>query len=395
MALDASKKIKGLFGETVKFEEFTVDSPEGKAFNVTSSTNVFVNDQLLPVSIWSDQEEFQNYIQKIVGEKPEIKRCVSAHKGYEVAIIGGGPAGLTAGIYCARARLKTILIEAERLGGQIALTDKVENYPGFFEVSGKQLIENMEKQARRFGLEIETHKKVNRLTLEGAVKKVYAGSDVYSCKSIILTGGLTRAKLGISREAEFTGRGVSYCAVCDANFFKGRKVGVVGGGDSAIEDAIYLSRFASQVIIIHWLPELQAIGMLQEMALNNPKICILWEYVIQELVGNTKLEGVIVRDLNTGQTQELELDGLFIAIGSHPDADFLGGLVVTDEYGYVMVDEKMETSVQGIFAAGDMRATPLRQVATAVGDGAIAAISAERYLSEKGQELPEKCAAVR
>jgi len=382
MALDAAKKIKSRFGDLVEFEEFTLDSDEGKAFKVTTSTNVFVNDQLLPLQVWLDQDKFENHIQELLGEDSKIERDVIKHEGYDVVIVGGGPAGLSAGVYCARARQRTVLLEGASLGGQITTTDKIENYPGFVKISGSELIGNMEKQARQYGLEIETFKKVHKITLDGSLKKLYAGDDVYSCKAIILAGGQKRSELNLAKEAEFMGKGVSYCAVCDANFFKGKKVSLVGGGDTAMEEAIYLSKFASHVFVVHWLNELQATKILQEKVLGNEKTTILMNHTVQEIVGNSSFEGVIIKDLKTGNNKNLDVDGLFIAIGSHPHTDLLKDFIEMDEHGYVIVDDKMGTSIQGIFAAGDIRVTPLRQVATAVGDGAIAAISAERYINE-------------
>ena len=383
MALDAAKKIKKRFESQIEFEEFTLESEEGKAFKVTTSTNVFVNDQLLPIQVWLDQSKFENHIEDLLGADSKIERDVIEHQGYDVVIIGGGPAGLSAGIYCARARLRTVLLEGAGLGGQVATTDMIENYPGFIEISGSELIGTMEKQARRFGLEIKTFTKVHQIILSGSLRKVYAHDDVYSCRAIILAGGQKRSGLNLDREDEFSGKGVSYCAVCDANFFKEKRVAIVGGGDTAIEDAIYLSRVASKVIVIHRRDELRATKILQEIAFCNEKIEFLWSHTIQNIVGNSFLEAVIVYDLKNRCEKKLEVEGLFVAIGSHPHTDFLNTLIKRDELGYVVVDNKMETSLPGIFASGDIRATPLRQIATAVGDGAIAAISAERYLSEK------------
>jgi thioredoxin reductase (NADPH) len=308
-----------------------------------------------------------------------------------VVIIGGGPAGLTAGLYCARANLETVLLERESLGGQVKTTHNIENYPGFLEGNAVKLIENMEKQARQFGLEIQTFEKVYKVELEGPLKKVYARNKFYSCKAIILACGLDRAELGLPREDELCGKGVSYCAVCEANFYNGKKVAVVGGGDTAIEDAIYLSKFASHVFVIHIFDELQANKVLQEAALCNDRITFVWKHKVEKILGNSRLEGIIIKDLKSKKNTKLDLDGLFIAIGLHPRNDFLSHIVELNEQGYVVVDDIMETSVPGIFAAGDMRNTPLRQVATAVGDGAIAAVSAERYLAWKeGDLLPQR-----
>ena len=307
-----------------------------------------------------------------------------------MVIIGGGPAGLTAGIYCARARLKTILLEGVGLGGQVAVTDKIENYPGFIGASGVELVTNMERQAREFGLQIQTFKMVTKVMLDGLLKEVYAGNDLYPCHAVILATGLKRAELNLPGETRFKGKGVSYCAICDANFFNGKRVAVVGGGDTAVEDAVYLSKFASQVFVIHRRNELRAAKIVQETAFCTERITFFWSYIVQGLIGNNLLEGVILQDLKTGNEIKLDVDGLFVAIGSRPYTGFLENLVALDAQGFVKVNARMETSAPGIFAAGDIRVTPLRQVSTAVGDGAIAGISAERFLSEiKAKEACE------
>ncbi len=386
--MDIAQKIKNRFREFIHFDAFTLGSEEGKAFKVTTSTNVFVNGELLPVNTWLDEEKFGQYIQGLIGETEETPKESVKREVYDVVIIGGGPAGLTAGIYCSRARLKTILLEGASLGGQVAMTDKIENYPGFIAYSGAELISNMEKQAREFGLEIQTFKMVTEVRTDGLVKKVYAGDELYPCLAVILATGLKTADLSLPREIQFRGRGVSYCAICDANFFNGKSVAVVGGGDTAVEDAIYLSKFASKVFLIHRRDELRATKILQETAFCNERITFLWSHVVQDLIGNNLLEGVILQDLKAGKETKLDVEGLFVAIGSRPYTGFLHDHVALDEQGFVKVNDRMEASVPGVFAAGDIRVTPLRQVSTAVGDGAIAAISAERFLSEiKAKEV--------
>lgn len=341
-----------------------------------------MNGELLSINTWLDEDKFIKHIQEVIGEKEEIERKISKHEKYDVVIIGGGPAGLTAGIYCARARLKTILLEGAGLGGQVALTDQIENYPGFIGNSGAELIKNMEKQARGFGLEIHTFKMVTKVILDGLIKEVYAGEDLYPSDVIILATGLKTAELNLPKEINLRGKGVSYCAVCDANFFNNKRVAVVGGGDTAIEDAIYLAKFASQVFVIHRRDELRATKILQETAFCNEKITFIWSHIVQGLIGDNLLEGVILQDRKTGKETKLDVEGLFVAVGSQPYTGFLSGLVSLGEQGFVKVNARMETSVPGIFAAGDIRDTPLRQVSTAVGDGAIAAISAEKFVRE-------------
>ena len=388
MALEAARVIKSKFGSTIKLEEYTLDSPEGKTFNVKASSNVFVNGTLIPKDIWSNQNVFANYIQGIAGYKFETSAAVNRHEGYDVVIVGGGPAGLSAGIYCARARLKTVMLEAESLGGQIITTDKIENFPGFLGNSSAELISAMENQARGFGLEIRTLTKVDEIRENNAIKEVVCGNDIFECKSVILATGHKNAETGISGENDYRGKGISYCAVCDANFFTGRRVAVVGGGDTAVEEAIYLSKFASHVYLIHRRNSLRATKILQEHAFANEKISIIYNSVIEGFNGGDALTGLILKDLGNGQVSELNVDGLFVAVGSKPNNGFLKSLVELDEQGHIVVDSKMETSVPGIFAAGDIRVTSLRQVATAVGDGAMAAISVERFISEN-QPLKE------
>ena len=382
MALEAARIIKKKFKGVIRCEEFTLDSLEGKAFDVKSSSNVFVNGKLIPKDIWLNENEFTKYIQYILGEEYETNTSFKRHEGYDVVIVGGGPAGLSAGIYCARARLKTLLLEAESLGGQIITTDKIENFPGFMGNSSFELISIMENQAREFGLEIRTLKKVDEIRSIDSQKEVVSGNDIFQCKSVILATGHKNAETGIPGEEEYRGKGISYCAVCDANFFTDRIVAVVGGGDTAVEEAIYLSKFASHVYLVHRRGSLRATRILQEQAGANEKISIIYNTVIQGFRGKNALTGLVLKNVESGNVTELKTDGLFVAVGSRPNNEFLRNLVELDEQGHIAVDSKMETSVPGIFAAGDIRVTSLRQVATAVGDGAMAAISVERFISE-------------
>ena len=382
MALEAARIIKKKFKGVIRCEEFTLDSLEGKAFDVKSSSNVFVNGKLIPKDIWLNENEFTKYIQNILGEEYETNTSFTRHEGYDVVIVGGGPAGLSAGIYCARARLKTLLLEAESLGGQIITTDKIENFPGFMGNSSFELISIMENQAREFGLEIRTLKKVDEIRSIDSQKEVVSGNDIFQCKSVILATGHKNAETGIPGEEEYRGKGISYCAVCDANFFTDRIVAVVGGGDTAVEEAIYLSKFASHVYLVHRRGSLRATRILQEQAGANEKISIIYNTVIQGFRGKNALTGLVLKNVESGNVTELKTDGLFVAVGSRPNNEFLRNLVELDEQGHIAVDSKMETSVPGIFAAGDIRVTSLRQVATAVGDGAMAAISVERFISE-------------
>ncbi|MFB0505560.1 MAG: thioredoxin-disulfide reductase [Thermodesulfobacteriota bacterium] len=303
---------------------------------------------------------------------------------YDVVIIGGGPAGLTAGLYASRARLKALLIEAMIAGGQMTTTDVIENYPGFSHITGAELSNLMDEQAKGFGLTVETGEVIG-LELVGDQKLVKTGEKEYRGEAIILCTGTEYRKLGIPGEAEFTGRGVSYCATCDGAFFKDSKVVVVGGGDSALTEALFLTRFAKEITIIHRRDALRATKIYQERAFADPKIDFLWSTVVEEIKGNQTVESVLVKNVTSGEVKEVPTEGVFMFIGITPKTAFLKGVVELDENGYILVDEEnLQTSVEGIFAAGDARKKLLRQVATAVGDGATAAFAVEKYLEEKG-----------
>ncbi|MEN2984918.1 MAG: thioredoxin-disulfide reductase [Dictyoglomaceae bacterium] len=300
----------------------------------------------------------------------------------DVIIIGGGPAGLTAGIYTGRARLKTLLIEESLIGGLAALTAVIENYPGFPEgITGKELSKRLEEQAKKFGTKI-LEAKVLKLSLEGNWKIVETTKGIYKALSIIICSGTKPKKLGVPGENEFLGKGVSYCAICDGAFFTGKKVAVVGGGDAAVEEALYLSRIAEEVIIIHRRDELRAEKITQEKAFANPKIKFLWSHIVKAIEGDKKVERLILEDLKTKEEKILPIDGVFIYIGLSPQTELYSSLLNLDSNGFIITDENMQTSVPGIFAAGDIRVKPLRQIVTALGDGAIAGISASKYIEE-------------
>lgn len=299
---------------------------------------------------------------------------------YDVVIIGGGPAGLTAGIYVKRAMLNAVLFEKLGVGGQIIVTDKVENFPGFLEISGADLAAKFEEQARKFGLEMKGMVEVDAIEDKGNIKIIKTTEGDIETKSVIIASGTTPKKLGAKGEVEFTGRGVSYCATCDGFFFRDKVVVVIGGGDSAITEAIYLTKMAQKVIVVHRRNELRAEKINQEHAFSNPKISFIWDSALVEIVGKNIVEKVILKNLKTNETIEVKTDGVFIYVGLIPNTAFTD--VKKDEWGFIIANEKMETSVKGIFVAGDCRVTPLRQIATAVGDGAIAAVSTERYLEQ-------------
>ena len=299
---------------------------------------------------------------------------------FDVVIIGGGPAGMTAGIYVKRAMLNALLLEKMGVGGQIIVTDLVENFPGFLEISGADLAGKFEAHALKFGLEMKGMIEVSAIEDRGKTKVVKTLEGDIETKSVIIASGTTPKRLGAKGELEFTGRGVSYCATCDGFFFRDKVVVVIGGGDSAITEAIYLTKMAKQVIVVHRRDELRAEKINQEHAFSNPKISFVWDSVLEEIKGKNIVETVVLRNVKTNETSELKTDGVFIYVGLIPNTSFAD--VKKDEWGFIIANGKMETSVPGIFVAGDCRVTPLRQITTAVGDGAIAAVSAERYLEQ-------------
>jgi thioredoxin reductase (NADPH) len=302
-------------------------------------------------------------------------------KDYDVVIVGGGPAGLSAGIYTARDRLKSLLIEKAAVGGRIINAEKVENYPGFPEgVSGLDLTQSMHQQAARFGLET-VNTEVTALEVSGARKIVRTSEGDFYARAVIIAGGLVQEKLNVPGETEFTGRGVSYCATCDGAFFREKTVAVVGGGNSAISESLQLTRFASRVIVIHRRRELRATRILQEKALAEPKIEFLWDSVVTGIVGEAFVKKVKIRNVVTGQESTVDVSGVFISVGFKPSTGYLRGVLSLDDTGAVITNDRMETSVPGIFAAGDIRSRSIRQAIAAAGDGAAAAVYAERYLA--------------
>jgi thioredoxin reductase (NADPH) len=304
-------------------------------------------------------------------------------KTYEVIIIGGGPAGMTAGLYTKRARLNTLLIELGLFGGQMTTTELIENYPGFPEgINGSDLSQLMEKQAKRSGLEI-IHQEVLEVKLEGHQKIVRTHESDYRSEALIISSGTEYRKLGIPGEEAFIGKGVSFCATCDGAFFRDSRVVVVGGGDSALTEALFLTKFATEVTIIHRRDALRATKIYQEKTFANPKIKFLWNSVIQEIKGDKMVQSVLVMNLKTNKVEEFQTEGVFLFVGILPKTQFLKGLVQMDEGGYIITNENCEASVKGIFAAGDCRKKLLRQITTAVGDGATAAFAAEKYLEGK------------
>jgi len=302
---------------------------------------------------------------------------------YDIIIIGSGPAGLTAGIYASRANMKTLMIASAFNPSLITTTDMVENYPGFPDgITGLELIEKFTLQAKRFGLEM-VQQDVSSVTRISQGWEVSAGGETYQALALIIATGTEYAHLNVPGEEELTGRGVSYCATCDGPFYRGSKVVVVGGGDTAVQEALFLTRFASEVTIVHRRDRLRATAILQERASANEKIRFEWNAVVEEITGDTAVTGIVLQDVNAPDKKKtLDVEGVFVFTGYIPNTSFLGGIVELDDVGYIKVDEKMQTSASGIFACGDSTKKLLRQVVTACGDGATAAFAAEQYISD-------------
>jgi len=301
---------------------------------------------------------------------------------FDVAIVGAGPGGLTAAIYCSRARLATVVVERNTAGGIMAITERIENYPGFPEgVSGLDLSEKMKSQAATFGAdlrEITTVAAIDRQTDGGWV--VVTDEERIQARAVILAPGVEARKLGIPGESEFLGRGVSYCATCDGALYRDKKVAVIGGGDSAVEEGLFLTKFASDVYVIHRRDELRAQKIIQERAFANPRMHFLWNSQARRIFGAGKVEGVDYQSVIDKAVVTLPVDGVFFYVGQLPNTDFLQGLVDLDPGGYIRTDERLMTSQPALFAIGDARAGRIKQIANAVGEGALAAIEAEKYL---------------
>jgi thioredoxin reductase (NADPH) len=301
---------------------------------------------------------------------------------YDVIILGAGAAGLAAGLYTGRAMLKTLILESLGTGGQLLITDIIDNYPGFPEgVKGQELAKMMEAQTVRFGPKVEYAEVEGVDDFEKAVKVVRTDDKSYTAKTLIIATGGAHNKLGVPGEDTFAGRGVSYCAVCDGNFFKGQDVMVVGGGDAAMDEGYYLSGIVNSVTVAHRRDELRATKVLQERAFKSPKFKWLWSHVIEEFVGNEALEGARVKDLKSGKVYTYPAAAAFIYVGFHPNSEFLKGKLDMDPLGHLHTDIHMRTKVPGVFACGDVRAESTRQLGAAVGDGITAALAAYHYLS--------------
>ncbi len=299
----------------------------------------------------------------------------------DLIILGGGPAGLTAGMYSSRARVSTLLLEKGLPGGQMTATEYVDNYPGFEEpILGFDLAQKMEAQARKFGLEIKQADALTVLATADGFSITTESEEVFTCRALILATGASPVKLGLPGELDLAGKGVSYCAVCDGPFFRDTELAVIGGGDSAVEEAVYLTRFAKTVHLIHRRDKLRAVKEIQEKALHEPKIRIHWNTVPVAIVGDREVTAIRLRSAVDGTESVLPVSGVFFYVGLNPNSLSFGHLVDTDRNGFIITNEKMACSRPGVFAAGDVRSKTLRQISTAIGDGAIAAYSAQLYM---------------
>lgn len=308
---------------------------------------------------------------------------------YDVIIAGAGPAGMTAAVYTSRANMSTLMIERGVPGGQMANTEEIENYPGYDHILGPDLSNKMFEHAQKFGAKYE-YGEITGVEDHGEYKLVKTTGGEYRGRALIIATGAASRRLGIPGEDKFAGRGVSWCAVCDGAFFKNKEVVVVGGGDSAVEEGNYLTRFANKVTIVHRRDQFRAQKILQDRVFANPKIEIVWDTVVDEVLGDQKVSGVVLRNVKTGEKREYPCDGVFIYVGMDPLSEPFKGLGITDEQGYIVTDEEMKTKIPGIFAAGDVRRKTLRQVVTATGDGSIAAISAQHYVEALMEQMKEK-----
>ncbi|MBI9031831.1 thioredoxin-disulfide reductase [bacterium] len=305
-------------------------------------------------------------------------------KSYDVIIVGGGPAGLSAAIYAARGNLSTAVFEKALIGGQINVTYEVENYPGIPEVlSGFELSDRIKQQADKFGPEFieEEIIKIDFASTNG-VKKVYTDDNEYLAKTIIIASGAQPRYLNCPGEQEFIGKGVSYCATCDGALYRNKVVAVIGGGDSAVEEGMFLTKFASKVYVIHRRDELRAVKSIQDRAFKNEKMVFIWDSVVEEVQGENFVKNLVLKNLKTEEKQDLPVDGVFVYVGILPNNELLKKDITLDKSGFVITNEIMETNISGVYAIGDLRNTPLRQVITACSDGAIAAFYAEKFISE-------------
>ncbi|WP_148881002.1 thioredoxin-disulfide reductase [Streptococcus sp. Marseille-P7376] len=301
---------------------------------------------------------------------------------YDTMIIGAGPAGMTAALYAARSNLKVALLERGIYGGQMNNTAEIENYPGYAHISGPELAEKMFEPLENLGVE-HLFGQVEKIEDQGEYKRIITEDEVFETKTVILASGANHRHLGVPGEEEYNSRGVSYCAVCDGAFFRDENLLVVGGGDSAVEEAIFLTRFAKSVTIVHRRDQLRAQKLLQERAFANEKISFIWDSVVKEIKGdNRKVTSVVFENVKTGQSSEADFGGVFVYVGLDPVSDFVKDLGICDEAGWIVTDQHMKTALDGIYAIGDVRQKDLRQITTAVGDGAVAGQEVYKYITE-------------
>jgi len=305
------------------------------------------------------------------------------NKKYDIIIIGGGPAGLTAGLYAARAKVKVLVLNEGIAGGQMSLTHEIANYPGIDKISGYMMSRNMQKQAESFGCIVKSNIKVTNFDIKGKVKKVTVNDkDIFESKTIIIaTGGKSR-EIGVEGEKEFAGRGISYCATCDGDFFQDKEIIVVGGGNSALEEAVSLTQYASKLTIVHQFDHFQAYKHAIEAAQNHEKIDFILESVITGFYGSQSLEKVVIKNLKTGEETDKKIDGVFIFIGYVPQTKSFEDYIKVNKYGEIIADDKLQTNIPGVFTAGDCREKRYRQITTAVSDGTIAALNAIEFMQE-------------
>ncbi|WP_027416807.1 thioredoxin-disulfide reductase [Aneurinibacillus terranovensis] len=317
---------------------------------------------------------------------------MSEEKIYDVIIAGAGPAGMTAAVYTSRANMSTLMIERGIPGGQMANTEEIENYPGYESILGPDLSNKMFEHAKKFGAEYQ-YGDIKEIIDGQPYKTVKVGDKEYKGKAVIIATGAEHRELGVPGEKELSGRGVSYCAVCDGAFFRGKELVVVGGGDSAVEEGTFLTRFATKVTIIHRRDELRAQKILQKRAMENEKVEFIWNTEVKEIRGDGVVQSILLYNRVTGEEREFKADGIFIYVGMDPLSSAAKNLGITNEAGYIETDDRMATRVPGIFAAGDVREKTLRQVVTATGDGADAALSAQHYVENLDERLKEEAAA--
>lgn len=308
---------------------------------------------------------------------------------FDVVILGGGPAGLSAAIYASRGAVSTALIDISMMGGQPSNYLELENYPGFPIIGGYDLMEKFEEHADKFGVQKFPMQEIEKIDLTSTPKLIVTKEGEFKAKSVIIACGAQPMKLGVPGEKEFVGRGVSYCAVCDGAFYKGKVVAVVGGGNAAVEEAMYLTKFADKVYVIHRRNELRADKIVQERALKNEKLEFVWDSVVKEIKGDELVHTAVLENVHTKEHSNLAVDGIFPYIGMVPNIENISGQVEQDAGGFILTDETMKTSIEGVFAVGDIRKTPLRQVITAASDGAVGAVYSVKYV-ESLKDVPQK-----